>query len=675
MPTYPIRRRPRECKTCLPCRASKVRCDRNVPCGNCVKRNFTCSYGRPPPTQPKPPLIPDPTFSAAASTVSTPQLPSGSAYISSSRDDAPISSYSAEPTSDDALSETVTISQFEWDEVNSKMRAMESILASLNSLFQTHAARKSIDPRSEQSVTEDGKSPAPQGIYNENTMKTSSIHIGAKSALIDILDRSKGSDGTAAALPKEDLLAEMAMENEAASYPFVDLWSSDPYTFNIAGKVGGAYRPDVNGLVKPFGMSLPFLSLLFAALASGCQLSDLPLKERELTSWVYVSCSYQCLRMINYVSQPTVEVIQILLIISNVLSYNMNAGASYTLLGMTERMCMSLGLHVETPGFSQNVTASRRRVWWAMAFQNSHFSLAYDRPSITMVSQPEIPYDRKSMPGHRSYFESLCRIISVVLEMLRGLMLSHHSHLRYHEIREYKQRIERILADTTPHLRYRERCVTLAEHIERTELRLHSSYYISVMCRVSLDPDAPLDDQRRAVVREDCITNLMNTIEAFIELHSLHSHCSRSWVSLQRTIASAFLLVANNNDHIHPRTWELIEKLEAVIAEHVTGDGNVNHNARTDSAKHLASSLRALREVSAAFYSRKKKKKKKAPALAPEAISPKTLLTSPASVAATASSPYAARYSVSSSEDGHIDNILNQVSDVMLFPTLNMGNS
>ncbi|KAE8393157.1 hypothetical protein ETB97_002611 [Aspergillus alliaceus] len=719
MPTYPIRRRPRECKTCLPCRASKVRCDRNVPCGNCVKRNFTCSYGRPPPTQPKPSLVPDPTpfSSAAATVVTTPQLPPSSSYIPSSRDDAPVSSYSAEPTSDDGMSDNVTISQFEWDEVNSKLRAMEQLLASLNSLFQSHAARKSTDPRSEKSAAEEGKSPAPQGIYGQNAMKTSSIHIGAKSALIDILDRSKGSDGTADALPKEDLLAELAMENEAASYPFVDLWSSDPYTFNIAGvcgvlpddeqccrflrfykdigavlypvlpdlsklerdthqllqnrlKAGGVYRPDMNGLVKPFGMSLPFLSLLFVVLASGCQLSDLPLKERELTSWVYVSCSYQCLRMINYVSQPTVEVIQILLIISNVLSYNMNAGASYTLLGMTERMCMSLGLHVETPGFSQSLAASRRRVWWAMAFQNSHFSLAYDRPSITMVSQPEIPYDRKSMPGHRSYFESLCRIISVVLEMLRGLMLSHHSHLRYNEIRDYKQRIERILADTTPHLRYREHCVTLADHIERTELRLHSSYYISLMCRVSLDPDAPLDDQRRAIVREDCIINLMNTIEAFIELHSLHPHCSRNWVSLQRTIASAFLLVANNNDQIHRRTWELIEKLEAVIAEHVSGDGNVNLNIRTDSAGHLLSSLRALREVGAAFNSRKKKR-----APAPEAISPKHVFTSPASVSVTTSSPYAAGQSMSSSEDGHIDNILNRVSDVMLFPSMNMGNA
>lgn len=122
-------------------------------------------------------------------------------------------------------------------------------------------------------------------------------------------------------------------------------------------RAGGVYKPDADGLVKPFGMDLPFLSLIFAVLASGCQLSDISERERELTSWVYgasssscsraaaengqpeytdsrlVSCAYQCLRMLNYVSQPTVEVIQILLIISNVLSYNMNAGASYTLLG------------------------------------------------------------------------------------------------------------------------------------------------------------------------------------------------------------------------------------------------------------------------------------------------------------------------------------------------------
>lgn len=52
-------------------------------------------------------------------------------------------------------------------------------------------------------------------------------------------------------------------------------------------RAGGEYKADANGLVKPFGMPLAFLSLLFAVLASGCQLSDIPESDRELTSWVY----------------------------------------------------------------------------------------------------------------------------------------------------------------------------------------------------------------------------------------------------------------------------------------------------------------------------------------------------------------------------------------------------
>lgn len=311
---------------------------------------------------------------------------------------------------------------------------------------------------------------------------------------------------------------------------------------------------------------------------------------------------------------------------------------------------------------------------WAMAFQNSHFSLAYDRPSITMINQPEIPYDPKSMPGHRGYFETLCRLIQVVLDMLRGLMFTHHSHLRYHEIREYKQRIERIIAEAAPHLKSRERCATLGEHIERTELRLHSSYFISLMCRVSLDPDAPMDEQRREIVREDCLANLISTIEAFIELHSINSHASRTWISLQRTIASAFLLVANNNDQLHPQTWDLIQKLEAVLSDHVHGDEGSEQSSKTDSAKHLASSLHALREVSAAFRARKTRHRV-VPKVVPSMpnTSPATSFASPSSTLGSGVPTYSSGNSVS--PDGHIDNILNQVSDVMLFPSMSSGNA
>lgn len=300
-----------------------------------------------------------------------------------------------------------------------------------------------------------------------------------------------------------------------------------------------------------------------------------------------------------------------------------------------------------------------------MAFQNSHFSLAYDRPSITMVSQPEIPFDPKSMPGHRSYFETLCRIVSLALEVLRSRMYPGSSQLRIHEIREYKQQIQRMLTEATPHLRYRDKCRSLAEHIERTELRLHSSYLLSVLCRVSLDPHAHLDEQRRAMIREDCISSLINTIDAFVELHEINSHCSRSWISLQRTIASAFLLVANDGS---PQTWQLIDRLEMVLADHVYADGDVNHNRRTDSAKHLASSLRALREIRESFSARKD-------SAASQTSRPKyspLVLPSPPSFEPSPNMPPLASSNAGMQPMAGLSmrNILGRVSDVMLFPSM-----
>jgi hypothetical protein len=111
------------------------------------------------------------------------------------------------------------------------MVAMEQILGSLHSLFQSHSTRKPL----ESEHNERKASIRSEGVYGSNVLKTGAVHLGARSALVDILDKSKRSEDTAQALPQEDLLAELALGNESAAYPFVDLWSSDPYTFNIAG--------------------------------------------------------------------------------------------------------------------------------------------------------------------------------------------------------------------------------------------------------------------------------------------------------------------------------------------------------------------------------------------------------------------------------------------------------
>lgn len=238
MPSYPIRstRRPRECKTCLPCRASKVRCDRNLPCANCVKRNFTCSYGRPPPN---PFSLSTSLPQSAVSTAAAPPATSTSGqspfrstpnFTRHVPNDPDSTVATATP---DPLSDNVTIFQSEWDAINSKMSAMEQILSSLNSLLQANSARKSVETGPSEPPKEENKPTQSEGIYGSNALKTGDVHVGSRSVLVDILDRSKGSEETAQALPKDDLLAELALGNESAAYPFVDLWSPDPFTFNV----------------------------------------------------------------------------------------------------------------------------------------------------------------------------------------------------------------------------------------------------------------------------------------------------------------------------------------------------------------------------------------------------------------------------------------------------------
>lgn len=285
---YSVRRRPRLCKTCLPCRASKVRCDRKEPCTNCAKRNFTCSYSRAPlstvaPLPSPSPLNPttahhqqrqqqelaQPPYSTATPS-SVPSVrfspdkntsqrynyntPTNVTTTPSHGDNGYSGVYSRNEYADsqDSLSSSssdpVNISQAEWDEIHNKMGTMEHILASLHSLFRSHSGRRKRPNPPRQEDNDNGEEttrgetqqkPHPNFVsrtagYRSNPLKSGPIHIGSRSALVDILDKSNKSDDTARALPKDDLLAELALGNQSVAYPFVDLWSSDPFTFNIA---------------------------------------------------------------------------------------------------------------------------------------------------------------------------------------------------------------------------------------------------------------------------------------------------------------------------------------------------------------------------------------------------------------------------------------------------------
>ena len=357
---------------------------------------------------------------------------------------------------------------------------------------------------------------------------------------------------------------------------------------------------------KPFGVSLTWLGLLFAVLASGSQSSNLPGKERELTSQVYgrnpssargqpqlltliVCCAYQALRMTTFVSHPQLEAIQTLLIICNVLAYNMNPGTAYVILGMTLRLGTALGLQADSPRFTPQETYARRRVWWALAWQDSHFSVSYDRPTSAAITRPGIPYQPGSQPGNRSYPESMFRIISLTLDIIRSRFIRPGATMSLASMVSYKEEVTKIVAEAAPHLRDRAYCRTAIQHQERCALKLHASYITSEICRPVLKMSqpggikdqthsprsSPADETIIAGLRQDYIRGLTRTITAFLEVHKISHLPARSWVGIQRAVSAAFLLAMLDEPRSDTKILGLLRSLEEVISQRMNQE--VNH--------------------------------------------------------------------------------------------------
>ncbi|KAJ5908614.1 hypothetical protein N7495_001296 [Penicillium taxi] len=622
------KRKAREPKACYPCHARKVKCDRNLPCDGCVKRDHAdlCSYERP---------------SKKRSQALT-ESPIGAASASSMTEQA---TYSYEGTPSHVKTEPfpirdsgitpgarVSIARDEWDNVRNRLREMESTISSLRmGLERAEETPAALDSGSVQSGDASSRSknasPEREGIHAANTLGQGTVHLGSRSVLAYILNNKSGSDQLQALL-EGGILPKLGLDNESATYPFVDLWSTDMSSFDIsavcsalpidqqcrefffyykdiAGAIypvledveafentlellmqsraasGGIYRKEANAAQPPFGVSVAYLGLLFAVLASGCQSSNMGSKERELTS--------QCLRMTNFLSQPTIEAIQTLLVIGNVLSYNMNPGISYVLLGMTLRMGLALGLHVESSRFSPAERYRRRHTWWSMAWQDSHFSLSYDRPSTTAVSQPDIAYLDGYRPGDLTYFETLSRIMSLALEVVRTRMLSAHSQMTFENFQGYKERIQKVMNEAKPYLRESQWCTTSKDHLERVVLKLHSSYFSSELCRPALKLTANTSGPSNSSMREDCVANLMVTVEAYVEMHNISPVASRSWIALQRAISSAFLLAVVEESKSNPNVWELLRQLEGIIAERASSEQAYSNNGVNGGTNNMTS--------------------------------------------------------------------------------------
>lgn len=320
--------------------------------------------------------------------------------------------------------------------------------------------------------------------------------------------------------------------------------------------------------------------------------------------------------MANFLSNGCLETIEACLIIGNALAYNMNPGVAYIVLGMTLRSALSIGLHVSSQKFSEHENYLRGRIWWALAWQDSHFSVSYDRPSSSILCFPEIPYTKSSCPGRRSYVETMSAIIRFTQQILRDRTLSPKAAMTWSKIQSYKDEVNSIIGDALPRLRDRSLCTQNQHHLERLAFQLHSSYMISEICRPALKESkgesslsvapvlSPRHDRRTsnisshsahspgssttdsnitAQLRIECIASLERTIEAFVEIHDHSIFAARSWIGIQRSISAAFLLGILQETRQEPRIVQLLMRLERCLSSRAREEVGFDSNFDDDS--------------------------------------------------------------------------------------------
>ncbi|KAF2853934.1 hypothetical protein T440DRAFT_465674 [Plenodomus tracheiphilus IPT5] len=527
---------------------------------------------------------------------------------------------------------TVTLPREDWERICAKLQQAEKSLGELKNSISSVA--EVPPPINGFSPPGSGNTPlaaaAPmdgeqshvrtQGIHTRNDITGQTIHIGPSSvpALVMALGRgdTQWAPGVQDLLGKKSMLPIFGLDNESATYPFVDLWGLPHGSILRAQELANAipsdseclsffrsYREtahvvypavaDVEGIESDlllflinrasaqggsgitdqqiYGKDFHWIGLVFAILASGCQCSGLSRRERELTSQVYVCCSFECLRFTNFLSHANIENIQTLLILGNVISNNMNAGVAWSLMGLTVRLSQTLGLHRLCPmsvPVQQRIV--RSKVWWALLWQDSLLSVSYDRASSTTTIDHTVPLSQHTAPGTRTYVESMYRLCKVGLDIVRERQRQQNSHDALIRITEHRNELQEIMIDAADYLKDSRRCRSMRDQLEHWALYLHISYITSELCRPAISPTtAGLDLSK--TLRKTCIDSLTNTVEAFLGLQNMTPFATRSWSAVHRSLSSALLLGILGEHNRNERARGLLQNVIQVLTD-VTKD-------------------------------------------------------------------------------------------------------
>ena len=200
------KRKVRDPKACYACHRRKVKCDRNLPCDSCVKRDHPelCSYERP-------------TKKRRIALTGASNQPDGAEPESPVQQSGP----------------NVTVPREQWERLNRELQQFRSV--GKTGRLSPGAGQSEDDPNATGTHSR-GDETEREGIHAPST-QMGTMHLGSRSVLAYMmgLRRTKSAQDTAKSLLEENILPKLGLDNESATYPFVDLWSTESSMQDVDG--------------------------------------------------------------------------------------------------------------------------------------------------------------------------------------------------------------------------------------------------------------------------------------------------------------------------------------------------------------------------------------------------------------------------------------------------------
>ncbi|CAO3690948.1 unnamed protein product [Umbelopsis ramanniana] len=343
-------------------------------------------------------------------------------------------------------------------------------------------------------------------------------------------------------------------------------------------------------LTKATTSQMAWIGLLFAVLGSGVQLSDLPFAERVSRKKAYVQCAFHVLRMVNFLRRPSLEAVQILLFLGNILQNDMNPMVSWTLSGATIRMSHSLGLHqssseVQSGGADEDL--KRRKIWWLVVWQDSLLSTLFDRPFGTLDMNCAKPIDLNKQSGW-TYPECMYMLCEIV----------HSSKIstRYSKITQkpefYVRQLENIISNANEHIRDKSHCQNIQERVEHHGIRLNISAVKLWLFRPKLVTGnrGNYHEMYRASLKEAC--------EEFIGMQQPSITPPRTWSFIHTPLTSAVSLAITNKSAPDDNTSVLLHQFMDVLQIYSSNEKvDQENNATLITSQPFSRWLSTLQEI------------------------------------------------------------------------------